>query len=417
VPGAFSGVRPSPHNANNWVVVALAKQPAGTWVDQLGAVELLMGALGLLLLAYALLTLRSSHARLHTAATTDALTGLGNRRQLLADLEQALATGGGREFLLAIFDLDGFKGYNDTFGHPAGDALLTRLAAALSEALEGRGGAYRMGGDEFCLLAPVDASRGDEVVTAAERALTERGEGFTITCSRGSVVIPTETSEIDEALRLADQRMYARKSSGRASASRQSTDVLIRALAERRPELGDHLDAVTELTGLVGRELSLPPDQMTTLLQAASLHDIGKVAIPDEILAKPGPLTDDEWAFIHQHTIIGERILAVAPALADAARLVRASHERYDGAGYPDGLADQEIPLGSRIIGVCDAFHAMTSSRPYRITPLSVEAALAELSAEAGSQFDPEVVGAFRTALANAQVAEAPMAARARSGI
>jgi HD-GYP domain-containing protein (c-di-GMP phosphodiesterase class II) len=273
----------------------------------------------------------------------------------------------------------------------------------MRQALDGRGTAYRMGGDEFCLLAPIDGSRADEVLAAAERGLTEHGEGFAITCSHGSVVIPTETSDIDQALRLADQRMYARKNSGRASASRQTTDVLIKALAERRPEIGDHLDAVTELTGLVGRELGLPPQEMATLLQAASLHDIGKVAVPDEILTRPGPLTDDEWAFIQQHTIVGERILAVAPALVDAARLVRASHERYDGMGYPDGLEGDEIPLGARIICVCDAFHAMTSSRPYRTTPLSEEAALTELSAQAGTQFDTEVVDAFWRAVAGRQ--------------
>ena len=125
------------------------------------------------------------------------------------------------------------------------------------------------------------------------------------------------------------------------------------------------------------------------------LHDVGKIAVPDAILNKPGPLTEDEWQFIRQHTLIGERILGAAPSLADAARLVRASHERMDGTGYPDGLLGEEIPLGARVIGVCDAFDAMTSARPYRATPLSVEGALAELRENAGTQFDPQVVEMF----------------------
>jgi two-component system, cell cycle response regulator len=166
-------------------------------------------------------------------------------------------------------------------------------------------------------------------------------------------------------------------------------------VAERYPELGEHLDSVSELAGLVGSRLELAQDELTALVHAASLHDVGKIAVPDTILSKPGPLNDSEWQFIRQHTLIGERILSAAPALTDAARLVRASHERIDGTGYPDGLAGEEIPLGARIISVCDAFDAMTSPRPYRASPLSVEGAIAELRGNAGTQFDPRVVEVF----------------------
>jgi diguanylate cyclase (GGDEF)-like protein len=399
-PSAFQGVRRTSHNANQWVVVALAKTPASTWVDELGFAELLMGALGLLLLGYAILRLRSSHARLQSAAMTDALTGLGNRRKLLADLDSAVAEADeSRPVLLTMFDLDGFKSYNDTFGHPAGDALLVRLGGNLRDSLGALGTPYRLGGDEFCVLAQLEGHHSDEVVSVAERGLTEHGEGFTITCSHGSVVLPREATDSKEALRIADQRMYTHKNSGRASAGRQTSDVVIRMLAERYPDLADHLDGVTELSAMVGRELELPHDELATLLHAASLHDVGKVAVPDTILRKPGPLDPDEWEFIRQHPIIGERILGAAPALAGAARLVRANHERMDGAGYPDGLAGDEIPLGARIICVCDAFHAMTTPRPYRPTPLSEEAALAELRAAAGTQFDPRIVEVFCSAL------------------
>jgi HD-GYP domain-containing protein (c-di-GMP phosphodiesterase class II) len=158
-------------------------------------------------------------------------------------------------------------------------------------------------------------------------------------------------------------------------------------------------------------ELDLPGDEFATLLQAASLHDVGKVAVPDAILAKPGALDDDEWAFIRQHTLIGERILSVAPALTGAARLVRASHERIDGSGYPDGRKGEEIPLGARIIAVCDAFDAMTSPRPYRTTPLSIEGAVTELQNGAGTQFDAKVVEVFSEILREQRHAKSEPAA------
>jgi HD-GYP domain-containing protein (c-di-GMP phosphodiesterase class II) len=192
---------------------------------------------------------------------------------------------------------------------------------------------------------------------------------------------------------MADQRMYARKSIGRASAGKQTTDVLMQVLSERSPSLGTHLDGVTELCQAVGRAL-LPEDQMVPLLQAAALHDVGKAAIPDEVLHKAGPLNQEEWEFMRRHPLTGERILSAAPALAHAAKLVRASHERFDGLGYPDRLAGDDIPLGARIILVCDAYDAMTSDRPYR-DGMSAAEALAELRRCAGTQFDPIVVDVF----------------------
>jgi two-component system, cell cycle response regulator len=137
--------------------------------------------------------------------------------------------------------------------------------------------------------------------------------------------------------------------------------------------------------------MGLAGDEQHQLQQAAELHDVGKVAIPDAILHKQGSLDDDEWAFVRRHTLIGERIIGAAPALAQAAKLVRSTHERFDGAGYPDGLAGEQIPLGSRIIAVCDAFTAMTHQRPYA-PQLTIQQAIAELDRCAGEQFDPQVV-------------------------
>jgi diguanylate cyclase (GGDEF)-like protein len=334
-------------------------------------------------------------------ALHDPLTGLPNRRSLVAGLEEgAAAATTERPLVLLLFDLDGFKAYNDTFGHPAGDALLVRLGHSLAAGMERVGTAYRMGGDEFCVLASSAEHSTEALALTAVSALSEYGEGFSVTASYGSVSLPTEARDVPEALRMADQRMYARKNLGsRASAGRQSADVLLRVLSERSPALGIHLGEVTALAHAVATRLHLPDDQLSPLLQAASLHDVGKAAIPDEILNKPGPLNAEEFEFMRRHTVIGERILGGAPALANAAKLVRSSHERFDGRGYPDGLREDEIPLGSRIISVCDSYDAMTSNRPYRHA-MSTDGALSELSGCAGTQFDPEVVDAFRTVLA-----------------
>ncbi len=233
---------------------------------------------------------------------------------------------------------------------------------------------------------------------AVAAALSEHGEGFAIGCSYGSILLPREAQDAETALRLADQRMYAQKRGDRSSASRQSADVLLRALAERNPELGSHLRDVAGLAARVAHRFGLPPEEVENIRQAAELHDAGKVAIPDEILFKPGPLNDDEWSFIRRHTLIGERIIGAAPALRRVAAIVRSTHENHDGTGYPDGLAGEAIPLGSRIIYVCDAFHAMTTDRSYRAA-MDEEAALDELRRCAGTQFDPVVVEEFCLAL------------------
>jgi diguanylate cyclase (GGDEF)-like protein len=338
-------------------------------------------------------------------ALTDALTGLNNRRALVSDLDQRVADVRGPEetdvdrsgrdqIMLSLFDLDGFKQYNDTFGHPAGDALLRRLGRRFEAAADGTASVYRMGGDEFCLLARV--GRGDAADQIAELgvvALTERGAGFEIGCSHGSALIPSEAGDAEVALSLADERMYAQKAEG-TSASRQSSDVLQRVLVEKSAALSEHLGGVGALAEPTALALGLSEATAARVKTAAQLHDVGKTGIPDAILDKPAPLEDDETAFMQRHTLIGERILRAAPSLAPAAGFVRSHHERMDGTGYPDGLAGESIPIGARIIFACDAFDAMTSDRPYR-KAIPVEDALAELRRCSGTQFDRRVVDAI----------------------
>jgi two-component system, cell cycle response regulator len=208
-------------------------------------------------------------------------------------------------------------------------------------------------------------------------------------------MVPRDAATPSSVLQLADERLYAEKARRRRfTIGHQATSALVQVLQEREPELRKQLHDVAELVRHVAVAMGVGGDDLEKVVRAAELHDVGKVAVPDAILSKPGPLSEAEWGYMREHTIVGDRILSAAPALEDAAKLVRASHERYDGAGYPDRLRGEEIPLGARIVAVCDAFHAMTSERPYR-PALSVREALDELRRCSGAQFDPNVVSVF----------------------
>ncbi len=340
------------------------------------------------------------HQELQAQVMTDQLTGLGNRRRLAQDLDRRFAAAGlsTEPWLLVLFDLNGFKRFNDGFGHTAGDELLSRLGANLSRATAAHGRAYRLGGDEFCatLRYAPDSAAAD--IAAAVDALSESGDGYAVTTSYGVVLLPHEASTAEAALHLADQRMYEQKRGRHASARRQAADALLAALGTREHALQSHAVEVGSLALETGRQLGLPDEELEDLALAAELHDVGKIAVADTILNKPGPLTEPEWAQMRRHTILGQRILEATDAFTSIARIVRSSHERWDGSGYPDGLAGESIPLASRIVAVCDAFEAMTADRPYR-KHLPLDLATQELSATAGTQFDPRIVGAFLSAL------------------
>jgi diguanylate cyclase (GGDEF)-like protein len=308
---------------------------------------------------------------------------------------------------IAIFDLDGFKAYNDTFGHPAGDSLLARVGGRLRTSVGDVGSAYRIGGDEFVVVTGV--ADDEALFVTAQEALTEHGARFEIGCSRGSSHLHANIT-FEEALNHADHRLYTNKRLGRETLPSEAKDALLQVIAEQNPDLVGHLGHVAELAATTAQELELPAIQIERARLAAELHDIGKAAIPFSILNKPGPLDDEERAYMQRHSTIGERIVASAPTLEAIAPIVRAAHERPDGTGYPDGLGLEEIPICSRIIAVVDAYDAMTTDRSYRGAMPAV-AAFAELRAHAGTQFDPAVVDAFGKALARTRVASALEAA------
>ena len=282
-------------------------------------------------------------------ALTDPLTGLGNRRAADGRPPARLPRRPrpSAPWRLVMYDLNGFKRYNDTFGHPAGDALLARLSDKLGTTVAAHGTAYRMGGDEFCVLFDSSGASSGSSCRRASRRCPSAARGFAIGAAHGEVSIPDEAGIPAAILQLADQRLYQRKDRSRESgAVLQLRDVLLQAFHERYPDLQAHQQGVGALVLAVGRRMGLDGEELDVLARAAELHDVGKIAIPDAILSKPEPLDEEEWRFMRRHTILGERILLAASALAPVARLVRSSHERFDGDGYPDGLQGRGDPAG-----------------------------------------------------------------------
>jgi diguanylate cyclase (GGDEF)-like protein len=403
-------------------VLASESRPDPDFLNAWSVELLTVLATAILALLCSIAGLVVSNRRVIRELTTDELTGLRNRRALLEDLPRVCQRAS--EELPAyvwFFDLNGFKNYNDSFGHIAGDSLLSRLGGRLREAVGRHGTVYRLGGDEFCALIAAPVADPHALFLEAREALSEQGGAFTVTCAAGAVEIPREASEPMHALRLADQHMYREKATSHGGAAELITAVLHAALAQRHPDLGEHSDDVAGDVELLARAVGLEDEAIGLVVKAGDLHDVGKLGIPDEILAKPGPLNDEEWQFMMQHTLMGESIIAAAgPSLDRIGPLVRASHERWDGGGYPDGLLEEEIPLGARIITICDSFHAMLDERVYK-RAMSLEDALRELRRCAGTQFDPNLVEVFcrlvseRAERAVAHAA-APTAAPVRAG-
>jgi two-component system cell cycle response regulator len=350
--------------------------------------------IALLFCSFAVALHRSASARAASEeALTDVLTGLPNRQGLIAALSAAVEPQPPPPAILVLFDLDGFTAYNGTFGHPAGDTLLELLGRRLRAAVAPLGGtAYRMGGDEFCVLAPAEDP--GRVVWAAWSALSERGDGFEVGCSYGVAEIPDEARSVEAALHIADRRLYDDRVSGRPSGEHQSADMLLALIDERGAGLREHAEGVARLAELTAERLGLSDDEIMQAGLAAKLHDVGKDAIPVAVISKPGSLDPAEQRVVRRHTLIGERIIRAAPDLAPVARLVRSSHERFDGSGYPDGLRGEQIPIGARVLAVCDAYDAMVSDRVYQ-AGISPADALDELRRCAGTHFDPRVVEVF----------------------
>jgi two-component system cell cycle response regulator len=327
-------------------------------------------------------------------ALNDQVTGLRNRGSLEADVHAAAAAPG-QGWVLVLLELEGLEARTDRLGYSAGDEILRGCARQLADAVVPLGGiAYRVAAGRLAVLVPVGNRELGEIVLATTGSLQGDGRETAVGLSYGEVTIPAEAADPDAAFQVAGRRLAAHRQRRHRSARRQAHAVLMAALDARDPELRDRLRVAAYRAIALARRFELDREQIDDIALAAELQEIGLLAVPEIVLQKEARLDETETAMIRSHTVEGERIIGAAPGLTSVAALVRSSAERYDGSGYPDGLAGDAIPLGSRLIAVAVAFAAMTSPRAGR-EPLSLDDALAELRRNASNQFDPRVVEAL----------------------
>jgi diguanylate cyclase (GGDEF)-like protein/putative nucleotidyltransferase with HDIG domain len=350
-------------------------------------------------------------------AARDNLTALGNQRAYEETIGDAIANAApDGSLVLYLLDVDRFKQVNDRHGHPAGDAVLAKLGELIEQLAPG--GGYRIGGDEFAVLLQGDdptAEAFPERLRDGLAALTLPGVSEPVTISVGAAHFPDHAHDASSLKRRADLALYKSKRNGKDRTSIFRPDEplfesdadtgsmvavrrLVAALSARYGGVGEHSTAVADLACSIGRALGVENEDLDHLYLAGLLHDLGKISTPDAILLKPGPLTVEEREVMQEHSRVGFHLLDGLD-LTPIDNWILHHHEHWDGTGYPHGLAGAEIPFGSRIVLVADAFDAMTTERPYR-RALSVQAALGELRDLAGRQFDPLVVSALETCLA-----------------
>ena len=378
-------------------------------------------------------------ADVEALATTDQLTRLLNRPACLAALaaEIGRANRYHRPLAVALIDIDHFKRVNDTHGHAVGDEVLRRVGSLLNGNIRGVDTLGRYGGEEFLLVMPeTDVNGGRTSAENLRRVIGRAKLAIPILKGRAQVKVTISVGvsggdgstslDVDQVLHEADGALYGAKDLGRdnaqvfrpvddgSSVSRATIDSgareraselglaafeasnlqLLGALSERPGWAGGASQLIADLSANIGRAVGLSDGDIDRIRTASLLHDLGKLAIPNEILSKPAALTAVEWRSIVEHPKIGQVVLEQAGAIRDAAAIVLHHHEWFDGQGYPHGLAGQEIPIGSRIVAIADAYEAMISERPYK-RAISHDEALLELRRSAGVQFDPELVAVF----------------------
>jgi len=363
---------------------------------------------------------RSTHKAIRAMrlALTDPLTGLGNHRSFHERLQRELVAAEevGMPLALCLVDFDDLKSVNDRFGHPVGDLVLGQVASRLRQG----GESFRLGGDEFAVLLP---GHDERLATAVARSIVERVAALQVegvgevTVSAGVATYPTHGTGRDELIRLADSALYWAKKDGKnrvrayaaesilranleqiadtpdRAAQYRAAESLAKAVDERDAYTGSHSQRVGDYSARIARRLGAEEPAIELTRLAGNLHDLGKLAIPEDVLRKPSTLSEVEKLMLERHPQIGFRMLE-SLGVQPVAEWVLHHHERWDGAGYPNKLAGDQIPLGARIIFVADAFDAMTSDRAYR-RAIPERDALAELERCAGTQFDPEVVKAL----------------------
>jgi len=362
------------------------------------------------------------YSRAEQRSRVDELTGLFNRRHFEERLKEEIARHSryGEAFSVLLLDLDHFKTYNDIYGHPSGDTILSQVGRIIRNSVRDGDQAFRYGGDEFAIILPHTAMEDARVVAERVReqiARRMKEKAIAVTCSIGLAGYPSDGAIPGELVTVADTALYYAKRTGAnrvylsskilsessedgGTHARQNGLSAIYALASvvetRDPCTYGHSRKVNTYAVALAEAIGLSPDQVFRVSTAALLHDVGKIGVPDKILNKKGKLDEEEWQAIKTHPKLGATIIGNVPNLVPCVNIVLHHHERWDGDGYPEGRKGEEIPIEARILAVADAFEAMTSLRPYR-PALCHERAIGELRAGAGSQFDPELVEVFIT--------------------
>jgi diguanylate cyclase (GGDEF)-like protein len=393
---------------------------AARWQGSLGRTERSLLEAVALEVAVALQNARLYHLAVE-AADHDGVTGLLNHRAIIQQVSTQIkdAAASGQPLAVILIDLDNFKRINDTHGHLVGDQTLKCVSTALQECCPEGHFAGRYGGDEFILVCPgADATAARALAENIKARLKDAevsrpgGGSLPVSASIGVALYPQMAGSQHELLALADVNLYESKAMGSGAivgldepeeenfcaGSFTVLDALVTAVDKRDRYTRKHSEEVTDYSLMIARELGLSEETMRTLRIAGLLHDLGKIAIPDAILRKPGALTDEEFDVMKQHPVLGFLIVSAIPSLAETLPGIRHHHERWDGRGYPDQLAGEEIPLLGRLMAVPDAFSAMTTDRPYR-KGLPVSEAIKRLREGVGTQFDPAMVVAFVRAL------------------
>jgi diguanylate cyclase (GGDEF)-like protein/PAS domain S-box-containing protein len=329
------------------------------------------------------------------ASKHDFLTGLPNRRYF----DEILKKYDKSEYyplVISMLDIDGLKLINDTYGHNTGDEAIIKFSSVLEKACGDNSFIARIGGDEFVVV--FTNTKIEDFSILESKILNDLSkitiQGIPLSASCGSASKTNFTQDVEEILIEAENQMYSNKTLHNQSSKNQVIVALFDSLKDKYEAERNHSDRVSKYCLLMGEKLKLSKQEILELEFAGRMHDIGKITIPDNILKKPGKLTDEEWVIMKNHSINGYQILRSADKYSNLADYALTHHERWDGSGYPKGLAGEDIPLFSRIIHISDAFEAMTSDRPYR-KAMKVQEAIEEICKHSGTQFDPNLVDVF----------------------